>query len=388
MGSCSRPWRARPAPGVAGTVIAALALAVAACSDDPVRAVEEEAPAQLFFLTHADGREESVWRTEQNDIHRINADGTGAENMTKQPGDYASLSMSPDGQKVVFQSSRSGKSEIWALSTQFAGQMTRLTDSGGNDAPRWSPNGLLVAYQHLAPDGVRIFVVNADGTNARDVTRDLNVGECIPTRVQLIGWQPNGRVMFSRNLCGTETRFYTVNADGSGLVGVSGLNLHTSYWSPDGSRIVYLDRDGAGYDLFVRNANGSGVRKLTTHAGLHYLPTRTLPHYRSDYTPWSPDGTRIVFYGDTDPSVNQAEMYGCTGTSLVYVVNVDGSGLKQLGDFCGEFNGWSPRGDQLAFSSRRGAGRDVYLVNADGSGAVNLTNSEIPESSAFWVRGR
>lgn len=388
MRSWSRSWRAHPAPGFASTVVAGvLALGLAACGDDPVT-TREEAPSQLFFLTHSDGREESTWRSTATDIHRINADGTGIENMTRQPAEYASLSMSPDGTTMAFQSSRSGKSEIWLMSTQFAGRMWQLTESGGNDAPRYSTNGLLIAYQHVSSEGVHVYVVNADGSSHRNVSWTAAQDDCVPTRIQLIGWQPDGRVMFSRNPCGTGLRFYTVNANGSGLSEVTGLNLNTAYWSPDGSRVVYVGQDGAGYDLFVRNADGSGVRRLTSHAGIHYLPSRTLPHTRSDYTPWSPDGKRIMFYGDTDPAVNQLDTYGCTGTSMVYVVNADGSGLQQLGDFCGEFNGWSPRGDQLAFSSRRGSARDVYVVNASGSGVVNLTNSAIPESSAFWLRGR
>ena len=77
------------------------------------------------------------------------------------------------------------------------------------------------------------------------------------------------------------------------------------------------------------------------------------------------------------------------------MVNVDGSGVKRLMEACtGFFNGWSGSGDKVAFTifpanaPFPGAVPDVHVVNADGTGSVNATNSPYWESDAVWLSGR
>ena len=78
-------------------------------------------------------------------------------------------------------------------------------------------------------------------------------------------------------------------------------------------------------------------------------------------------------------------------SAVPYVVNVDGSDLQKLLDSCyyGSFNGWSPSGEQVAFTllSKYGPA-NVYAVKAGGTGAVNLTNSPFWNVDPEWLPRR
>ena len=83
---------------------------------------------------------------------------------------------------------------------------------------------------------------------------------------------------------------------------------------------------------------------------------------------WSPDGRRIAFVSDRD------------GNDEVYVINVDGSGLRNLtrNPARDGHPAWSSDGRTIGFVSNRGGNRDIYVMNADGSGQRNLTRGIRP----------
>jgi hypothetical protein len=91
---------------------------------------------------------------------------------------------------------------------------------------------------------------------------------------------------------------------------------------------------------------------------------------------YSPDGTRIAFSSNAD------------GNPDIYVMNADGSGIKQLTDNSAiDWNpSWSPDGTKIAFTSGRDGDFDVYVMNADGSNTINVTNgwATADEDNAHW----
>jgi len=127
-----------------------------------------------------------------------------------------------------------------------------------------------------------------------------------------------------------ESDVYVLNADGTGIRNLTpgpGSD-RSSAWSPDGRRIVFVsERDGQP-DLYVMAADGSDVMRLTKSPDAEEGPL------------WSPDGRRIAFVVDLpDPAWSHV---------AVYVVNSDGSGLRRLVNGAQARLAWSPDGTKLA----------------------------------------
>ncbi len=110
----------------------------------------------------------------------------------------------------------------------------------------------------------------------------------------------------------------------------------------------------------------NNVRQLTTLKGASYDPA------------WSPTGEWIAFVS-TD-----------SGGDEIYRVNPDGSVTQRLTFNTWEWDkhpSWSPDGSRIVFYSNRDSGRrQLWMMNNDGSGQVNLSNNEYNDWDPVWVR--
>jgi hypothetical protein len=201
--------------------------------------------------------------------------------------------------------------------------------------PAWAPDGNRIAFLN---GFTGISVIGADGTGlTRVTTQNLDRGPA---------WSPDGRRIAFERREGRFVRLFVVNADGSGLRGVTmSLDVHVQdpEWSPDGSLFTFSN----GFDIYVVNADGTGLRNLTE--GLAETGRASQPS-------WSPDGSLIAY-----------------GTQrAVKVVSPDGGGLRELLGGLREVweLSWSPRGTRIAFINDPGGAlqEELYVVNADGSG--------------------
>ncbi|NJL53956.1 hypothetical protein HC928_01535 [bacterium] len=139
-------------------------------------------------------------------------------------------------------------------------------------------------------------------------------------------------------------------------------------WSPDGTRIAFESaRDVATTDIYVMNADGSGMRRLTNTAANAGFPA------------WSPDGRRIAYASDS------------TGDYEIYTINADGSGSPtRVTNNAGAqdiYPTWSPDGSQIAYTANGGLNRgewDVYVISASGGTPRNLTRTAADDQSPHW----
>jgi Tol biopolymer transport system component len=173
----------------------------------------------------------------------------------------------------------------------------------------------------------------------------------------------NGRIAFISDRDG-DNEIYVMNADGSGVTQVTDNTAEDRNpdWSPDGSRIAFdSDRDG-NREIYAMNAEGTGQTRLTDN------PTH-------DGGPdWSPDGSQIAFTSDRD------------GSYEIYVMNADGTGQTNVSNNPAYdiVPSWSPDGSRIAFATYRDGKYEIYAMNADGTGQTNLSNNPARDTSPAW----
>jgi Tol biopolymer transport system component len=285
---------------------------------------------------------------------------------------------SPDGRKIAFVSDRAGNAEIYVMNADGSEQR-RLTRNAAPDfGPAWSPDGRKIAFQSLRNAGPRacsqahvsagcnweLYVMNADGSGQRRLTRD-------PGLDRGATWSPDGReLLFGRapweqGALRRSPGFWIMNADGSDQRRLVTAD-RTAAWSPDGRMIAFSRKAGSNREIYVIRPDGSGQRALTHNPGVDADPT------------WSPDGRKIAFLGRREPGNNVD----------VYVMNADGTGQRNLTRNTASYFyspvAWSPDGRKMTFVSDRAGNAEIYVMNADGSGQRRLTRDPGIDGDATW----
>ena len=226
----------------------------------------------------------------------------------------------------------------YAFAVAVAGRRFALarTIPGGcvcNDAPSWSPDARRIAFVSGRDEGGsegrgwQLLVMNADGTNARSILRDVRAFAWSPDGSSLAAWQQ-----------GETSRLVVLKPDGSGAHTIAPGGEFE--WAPDGSRIAYVSSSDSGPGrLFVVSADGGAAIDLGEASA-------------NDSPEWSADSRRVAYTRSVDEHAH------------VYVATVATRSAADVG--LGGGATWAPDGSGLAFV-RQDDG--VYVARPDGSNA-------------------
>ena len=142
------------------------------------------------------------------------------------------------------------------------------------------------------------------------------------------------------------------------------------------AQIAFVSSRDGNPEIYVMNADGNNQRRLTNHPARDYAPS------------WSPDGKRIVFISERDGHPDRAPGWF---TSEIYVMDADGSNQINLTNHpsADSSPSWSPDGQRIVFQSDRDNGGrghniEIYVMDADGGNQQNLTNTPNADEDPSW----
>lgn len=201
-----------------------------------------------------------VWPIyETYDIFVANADGTNLRQLTTEDTYDAEATFSPTGDRIVFTSARNGDLDLYSMNPDGS-DVVQLTDRLGYDGGAfYSPDGSQIIWRaHYPEEG---------SAEAEDYVRLLQQGLLRPGELEV----------------------YVMDADGSNqrqVTDVGGANF-APYWHPDGDKILWSsnhhDPAGRDFEIYMINLDGTGLERITHSEGFDGFPV------------FSPDGRYLVF---------------------------------------------------------------------------------------------
>lgn len=263
--------------------------------------------------------------------------------------------------QIVFVSNRNGTFGLFKMSTNGT-EVSRIGDFDVSNIwrPAVSPDGTKIAFVATAGSNAsQIWIVNADGTNWKNLTQNNSMHHEHPT------WSPDGtQIAYHAYETGEEGDIYVINVNGTGKRNITNSSTGDWWpsWSPDGETIAFHTIESNHVYINAINADGSGRRELLRDAtALFRNPS------------WSPDGSRIAFQSNLESEVSwEIMMANSDGSNIRPVTNLAQQGIQH------RFPTWSPDGSKIAFDSNRDSGTDVFdifIINTDGSEVTNITHN-------------
>ena len=286
--------RPRQARVVGPTALMLLGLTACATAEGGEAAAEERLSEHVVAYTSATGQDDAgLWL--------VKADGTDPVQLTDQPGVEFMAAWSPDGDRLAYAAgaAQDSPSDLFVLDLD-GGEPQQVTSTPDRceSTPTWTPDGEELVYVSgdCGEEAVGIFTIGLDGGEERE----LVAGGTWPD----VG--PDGRLLYSAPVPGEPwyvQRLWVSEADGTGARDVTPRGFASASeatWSPDGSQIAFVTAVGDpaadkpedwNEEVYVMDADGSNPRRVTTAPGNDHWPPS-----------WSPDARRLVYSADGVPA--------------------------------------------------------------------------------------
>ncbi len=198
-------------------------------------------------------------------------EGAPPQRLTNFIGNVVSPTFSPDGKKILF-ANRAGEGPTSLWTVDVIGENANLLYAGPNTivAADWSPDGTTIAFAMAVdkPDEYQIFLMNADGTNAQQLTNGL------PGIGGSIDWSPDGRYILIHAGPQGDKNIFKIDVQARTAAQLtSGGNNASAAFSPDGQWIAFNSlRNNNQADIFIMRPDGSDLRQATDNPEPDWQP--------------------------------------------------------------------------------------------------------------------
>ena len=303
----------------------------------------------------------------ENDITRTESVAESAlparENLIPSAG---SSSSAPEPGTIVFRSDRDSDGGDLYLMASDGSAVQRLTDGGGYWTPLWSPDGASIAFRQETGLAAGIGLVASSG----GAPVILVAGED-PELINLLPAWSGDELIYGSHEGGPDTDLWAIVRSGGQrhvlFAARSGRRLEADVsrtdsriafsWSPEATRSSGFV---AGLDLWVATGGDDDVPENLTE-GRVYLPSGPR---------WSPDGTRIAFWGFARAADGSLEDLGSHADganppdSELFLIDVSTHELTRLTDNAQDDQApaWTPDGQWLLFTSARDGDEDIWKM--------------------------
>jgi Tol biopolymer transport system component/DNA-binding winged helix-turn-helix (wHTH) protein len=179
---------------------------------------------------------ENIWRVPVGSGHRLGKQQRFISSTLQEEGPQ----YSPDGKRIVFQSTRSGNFEIWRSDADGT-NLVQLTSFGGplTGTPRWSPDGRQIAFDSRPGEHPNIYIVSADGGPVHGLPNDSS-DDAVPS------WSHDGSwIYFASNRSGN-WQVWKRTVGGGKPIQVTKNGGFAALESPDGKSIYYTKFNAKG----------------------------------------------------------------------------------------------------------------------------------------------
>ena len=269
----------------------------------------------------------------------------------------------PNGGRIAFTCTRGDYNQLCMINRDGTG-LTQLSDmEASNYYPVFTPDGSALLFASNRNGPFDLYLLLFGEKQLFQITE--NVGNVVSP-----DYSPDGRrIVFANQVGEGPAAVWMVNADGLNphLVYNGADDIVATAWSPDGERIAYAMSVGIPQEYEIFTMDTDGKNHLRISQGLAGI---------GGSIDWSPDGKNLLVYA------------GVYGDKNIFKIDVATGNYTQITDGGNNAGAsYSPDGRYIVFNSMRNEDQaDLYIMRADGSNQVQLTNDPEPDWGATWTQ--